>query len=74
MNCLSHQPIGSRLTVVVTKHLWRIYLKLYLNVRGLRSRRKMTVVKEVLKIQQPDIVIFRETKCEECDRVFIRSI
>ncbi|XP_028093340.1 uncharacterized protein LOC114293463 [Camellia sinensis] len=34
----------------------------------------MDVVKEVLKMQQPDIVMFQETKCEECDRIFIRSV
>ena len=44
------------------------------NTRGLGSRKKRRVVKDFLRLENPDVVIFQETKREECDRRFVGSV
>lgn len=44
------------------------------NVRGLGTYRKRAVIKEFLKVYQPDIVMLQETKSDLCDRSSIKSI
>ena len=44
------------------------------NIRGLGSRKKMRVVKDFLRLQNPDVVMFQETKREVCDRRFVGSV
>ena len=44
------------------------------NTRGLGSRKKRRVVKDFLRLENPDVVIFQETKREECDRKFVGSV
>ena len=43
------------------------------NIRGLGSRKKKRVVKDFLRFQNPDVVMFQETKREVCDRKFVES-
>ncbi|KAJ9670902.1 hypothetical protein PVL29_027069 [Vitis rotundifolia] len=44
------------------------------NTRGLRSRKKRRVVKDFLQLQNPNLVMFQETKREVCDRRFVGSV
>ncbi|KAJ9678261.1 hypothetical protein PVL29_022996 [Vitis rotundifolia] len=44
------------------------------NIRGLGSRKKRRVVKDFLRLQNSDVVMFQETKREECDRRFVGSV
>ena len=44
------------------------------NIRGLGSRKKRRVVKEFLRLQNPNVVMFQETKREVCDRKFLNSV
>ena len=44
------------------------------NIRGLGSRTKRRVVKDFLRFQNPDVVMFQETKREVCDRRFVGSV
>ncbi|KAJ9678294.1 hypothetical protein PVL29_020454 [Vitis rotundifolia] len=44
------------------------------NTRGLGSRKKRRVVKDFLRLENPDVVMIQETKKEECDRRFVGSI
>ena len=44
------------------------------NIRGLGSRTKRRVVKDFLRLQNLDVVMFQETKREECDRRFVGSV
>ncbi|KAJ9682600.1 hypothetical protein PVL29_018507 [Vitis rotundifolia] len=44
------------------------------NIRGLGSRKKRRVVKDFLRLQNPDVVMFQETKREVCDRRFVGSV
>ena len=44
------------------------------NIRGLGSRQKKRVVKDFLRFQNPDVVMFQETKREVCDRRFVGSV
>ena len=44
------------------------------NIRGLGSRKKRRVVKDFLRLQNPDVVMFKETKREVCDRRFVGSV
>ena len=44
------------------------------NIRGLGSRTKRRVVKDFLRLQNPDVVMFQETKREVCDRRFVGSV
>ena len=44
------------------------------NTRGLGSRKKRRVVKDFLRLENPDVVIFQQTKREECDRRFVGSV
>ena len=42
--------------------------------RGLGSRKKRSVVKDFLRLENLDVVMFQETKREECDRRFVGSV
>ena len=44
------------------------------NIRGLGSRKKRRVVKDFLRHENPDVVMFQETKREVCDRRFVGSV
>ena len=44
------------------------------NTRGLGSRKKRRVVKDFLRLKNPDVVMFQETKREVCDRRFVGSV
>ena len=44
------------------------------NTRGLGSRKKQRVVKDFLRLGNPDVVMIQETKKMECDRRFVGSI
>ena len=44
------------------------------NTRGLGSRKKQRVVKYFLRLENPDVVMFQETKREVCDRRFVGSV
>ncbi|KAJ9680369.1 hypothetical protein PVL29_019633 [Vitis rotundifolia] len=44
------------------------------NTRGLGSRKKRRVVKDLLHLENSDVVMFQETKKEVCDRRFIGSV
>ncbi|KAJ9691156.1 hypothetical protein PVL29_013364 [Vitis rotundifolia] len=44
------------------------------NIRGLGSRKKLRVVKDFFRLQNLDVVMFQETKREECDRRFVGSV
>ena len=44
------------------------------NTRGLGSRKKRRVVKDFLCLENPDVVMFQETKKEVCDRKFVGSV
>ena len=44
------------------------------NARGLGSRKKRSVVKDFLRLENLDVVMFQETKREECDRRFVGSV
>ena len=44
------------------------------NIRGLGSRKKRRVVKDFLRFQNLDVVMFQETKREVCDRRFVGSV
>ena len=44
------------------------------NTRGLGSRKKRRVVKDFLRLENPDVVMFQETKREVCDRKFVGSV
>ncbi|KAJ9675452.1 hypothetical protein PVL29_024396 [Vitis rotundifolia] len=44
------------------------------NTRGLGSRKKRRVVKDFLRLENPDVVMFQETKREVCDRRFVGSV
>ena len=44
------------------------------NTRGLGSRKKQRVVKYFLHLENPDVVMFQETKREVCDRRFVGSV
>ncbi|RVX23043.1 LINE-1 retrotransposable element ORF2 protein [Vitis vinifera] len=44
------------------------------NTRGLGSKKKRRVVKDFLRSEKPDVVMFQETKKEECDRRFVGSV
>ena len=41
------------------------------NIRGLGSRKKQRVVKDFLRLQNPDVVMFQETKRQVCDSRFV---
>ncbi|RVX21543.1 hypothetical protein CK203_002039 [Vitis vinifera] len=45
-----------------------------LDIKGLGSRTKRRVVKDFLRLQNPDVVMFQETKREVCDRRFVGSV
>ncbi|KAL6326022.1 hypothetical protein AAG906_038514 [Vitis piasezkii] len=42
--------------------------------RGLGSRKKRRVVKDFLQLENPNVVMFQETKREVCDRRFVGSV
>ena len=44
------------------------------NTRGLGSRKKQRVVKDFLRLENPDVVMIQETKKMECDRRFVGGI
>ena len=44
------------------------------NIRGLGSRKKRRVVKDFLRFQNLDVVMFQETKREVCGRRFVGSV
>ena len=44
------------------------------NVRGLGSRNKRRVVKDFLRLENPNVVMIQETKKEKCDRRFVSSV
>ena len=44
------------------------------NTRGLGSRKKRRVVKDFLRLENPNVVMFQETKREVCDRKFVGSV
>ena len=44
------------------------------NTRGLGSRNKRRVVKDFLRLENPDVVMIQETKKEKCDRRFVGSV
>ena len=44
------------------------------NIRGLGSRTKRRVVKDFLRLQNPDVVMFQETKREVCGKRFVGSV
>ena len=44
------------------------------NTRGLGSRKKRRVVKDFLRLENPDVMIFQETKREVCDIRFVGSV
>ena len=44
------------------------------NTKGLGSRKKRRVVKDFLRLENPDVVMFRETKRDVCDRRFVGSV
>ena len=44
------------------------------NIGGLGSRKKRRVVKDFLRLQNPDVVMLQETKREVCDRKFVESV
>ncbi|KAJ9701108.1 hypothetical protein PVL29_006452 [Vitis rotundifolia] len=44
------------------------------NTRGLGSKKKRRVVKDFLRLQNPDVVMLQETKREVCDRRFVGSV
>ena len=43
-------------------------------VRGLGSRNKRRVVKDFLRLENPNVVMIQETKKEKCDRRFVSSV
>ncbi|RVW30895.1 hypothetical protein CK203_102803 [Vitis vinifera] len=45
-----------------------------LEYKGVGSRTKRRVVKDFLRLQNPDVVMFQETKREVCDRRFVGSV
>ena len=44
------------------------------NTRGLGSRKKRRVVKDFLQLENPNVVMFQETKRKVCDRRFVGSV
>ena len=44
------------------------------NTRGLGSRKKQRMVKDFLQLENPDVVMFQETKREVCDRKFVGGV
>ncbi|KAJ9687803.1 hypothetical protein PVL29_013847 [Vitis rotundifolia] len=44
------------------------------NTRGLGSRNKRRVIKDFLRLENPDVVMIQETKKEKCDRRFVGSV
>ena len=44
------------------------------NTRGLGSRKKQRVVKDFLRLENLNSVMFQETKREVCDRKFVGSV
>ncbi|KAJ9703128.1 hypothetical protein PVL29_004765 [Vitis rotundifolia] len=44
------------------------------NIRGLGSGNKRRVVKDFLRLQNLDVVMFQEIKREVCDRKFVGSV
>lgn len=44
------------------------------NIRGLGSWKNRRVVKDFLRHENPDVVMFQETKRELCDRRFVGSV
>ncbi|KAJ9675680.1 hypothetical protein PVL29_024549 [Vitis rotundifolia] len=44
------------------------------NTRGLGFRKKRRVVKDFLRLKNPDLVMFQETKREVCNRRFVGSV
>ena len=44
------------------------------NTRGLGSRKKRRVVKDFLRLENLDVVMFQETKREVCDKRFVGSV
>ena len=44
------------------------------NTRGLGSRNKRRVVKDFLRLENPNVVMIQETKKEKCDRRFVSSV
>ena len=44
------------------------------NVRGLGSSNKRRVIKDFLRLENPDVVMIQETKKEKCDRRFVGSV
>ena len=44
------------------------------NVRGLGSSNKRKVIKDFLRLENPDVVMIQEIKKEKCDRRFVSSV
>ncbi|RVW25917.1 hypothetical protein CK203_095963 [Vitis vinifera] len=44
------------------------------NVRGLGSSNKRRVIKDFLRLENPDVVMIQETKKEKCDRRLVGSV
>ena len=44
------------------------------NTRGLGSRKKRRVVKDFLRLENPNVVMIQERKREVCDRRFVGSV
>ena len=44
------------------------------NTKGLGSRKKRRVVKDFLRLENPDVVMIQETKSVVCDRRFVGSV
>ena len=44
------------------------------NTRGLGPRKKRRVVKDFLRLENSDVVMFQETKREVCDMRFVGSV
>ena len=44
------------------------------NTRGLGSRKKRRVVKDFLRLKNPDVVMIQEPKKMECNRRFVGSV
>ena len=42
--------------------------------QGLGSRNKHRMVKDFLRLENPDVVMIQETKKEKCDRRFVGSV
>ena len=44
------------------------------NTRSLRSRKKRRVVKDFLRLENPNVVMIQEAKMVVCDRKFVGSV